>query len=45
MDAEKVTEELEFLARKVRIPEMVRLMKDTVPEFKSEDSLYKELDN
>jgi len=44
-NAEKITEELEFLARKVRIPEMVRLMKNTVPEFKSENSLYKKYDN
>ena len=43
-EAEKAAEDLEKLARKVEIPEMVRLMKQIVPEFKSENSKYKEFD-
>lgn len=35
-----VAEELETLSRKVEIPDMVRLMKRTVPEFKSKNSKY-----
>ena len=44
-DAEKDVEELELLARKVRIPEMVKFMKEVVPEFKSQNSKYQEFDN
>lgn len=35
-----VAEELETLSRKVEIPDMVRLMKRTVPEFISKNSKY-----
>ncbi|MBQ9185368.1 MAG: polysaccharide biosynthesis protein [Bacteroidales bacterium] len=35
---------LHHLAEDVKIDEMVRLMKDTVPEFKSENSRFKEMD-
>ena len=41
-DAVKVADELESLARAVEIPTMVRLMKRTVPEFKSKNSQYEE---
>ncbi|MBR5132334.1 MAG: polysaccharide biosynthesis protein [Alistipes sp.] len=48
-DAVKVADELESLARAVEIPTMVRLMKRTVPEFKSKNSQYemydKEIEN
>lgn len=43
-DAVKVADELECLARAVEIPSMVRLMKRTVPEFKSKNSQYEEYD-
>lgn len=43
-DAVKVVEELESLAHDVEIPAMVRLMKRTVPEFKSKNSQYEEYD-
>lgn len=43
-DAVKVADELESLARTVEIPTMVRLMKRTVPEFKSKNSQYEEYD-
>ena len=43
-DAVKVADELEGLARAVEIPTMVRLMKRTVPEFKSKNSQYEEYD-
>ena len=36
--------ELESLALKVEIPEMVRLMKRTVPEFISKNSEYEKYD-
>ena len=39
-EACEVAEELEALSRKVEIPNMVRLMKKTVPEFKSKNSKY-----
>lgn len=39
-DALSVAEELETLSRAVEIPDMVRLMKRTVPEFKSKNSPY-----
>lgn len=43
-DAQKVASELEDLSRKVEIPNMVRLMKRTVPEFKSKNSQFEEYD-
>ncbi len=43
-DAVRVTDELEILSREVQIPDMVRLMKRTVPEFKSQNSKYEEYD-
>lgn len=43
-DAVKVTNELEHLAKQVDIPAIVRLMKRTVPEFKSKNSQYEEFD-
>lgn len=43
-DAQRVANELEDLSRKVEIPDMVRLMKRTVPEFKSKNSQYEEYD-
>lgn len=43
-DAEKAASDLEQLARKVEIPEMVKYMKRVVPEFKSENSKFAELD-
>ncbi len=43
-DALKVAEELETLSRAVEIPDMVRLMKRTVPEFKSKNSQYEVYD-
>ncbi len=43
-DALKVVEELEALSRAVEIPDMVRLMKRTVPEFKSKNSQYEVYD-
>ena len=43
-DALKAVEGLEDLARKVEIPDMVRLMKITVPEFKSDNSQFSEID-
>ena len=39
-EACEVAEELEALSRKVEIPDMIRLMKRTVPEFKSKNSKY-----
>ena len=48
-EAVKVADELESLARAVEIPTIVRLMKRTVPEFKSKNSQYemydKEIEN
>lgn len=43
-EAQEVTEELEALSRKVEIPDMVRLMKQTVPEFKSKNSRFEVYD-
>ena len=43
-DAEKAADDLEILARKVEIPEMVKYMKRVVPEYKSENSKFAELD-
>lgn len=44
-EANRITNELESLARAVDIPTMVRLMKRTVPEFKSKNSIYEQYDN
>ena len=44
IDAVKAADELEALARKVQIMDMVKLMKQVVPEFKSQNSRYEELD-
>ena len=43
-EACEVAEELETLSRSVNIPDMIRLMKRTVPEFKSKNSLFEEYD-
>lgn len=43
-EVEKSVDDLATLARKVEIPEMVKLMKRVVPEFMSENSRYKEFD-
>ena len=43
-EACEVAEELETLSRKVEIPDMVRLMKKTVPEFKSKNSRFEVYD-
>ena len=40
----EVAEKLEDLSRAVKIPEMVVLMKETVPEFKSKNSPYEKYD-
>jgi FlaA1/EpsC-like NDP-sugar epimerase len=40
-----VVDELERLSRAVEIPAMVRLMKDTVPEFISKNSRFEKFDN
>lgn len=39
-NAKEVADELERLSRIVEIPDMVRLMKRTVPEFKSKNSRF-----
>ncbi|MCM1150511.1 MAG: polysaccharide biosynthesis protein [Alistipes sp.] len=43
-EALRVVSELEELSRAVNIPEMVRLMKRTVPEYKSENSDFEKYD-
>ncbi len=43
-DAFAVANELTDLAVAVSIPEMVKLMKQTVPEFKSNNSIYEQFD-
>ena len=43
-DALHVTEELERLSRLVDLPNMVRLMKHTVPEYVSNNSQFEEFD-
>lgn len=43
-DAVKAVKELEQLAKRVETIDMVRLMKQMVPEFKSKNSKYEELD-
>lgn len=44
VDALKAAQELEKLSRAVIIPDMVRLMKKVVPEFKSKNSRFEEFD-
>ena len=43
-DASKSVDELETLSRKVEIPQMVKLMKQIVPEFISKNSRFEEFD-
>ena len=43
-DAVKACDKLAELSKQVRIPEMVRLMKRIVPEFKSKNSIYEMYD-
>jgi hypothetical protein len=43
-DAEHVVETLDKLSSDVNIPEMVKLMKATVPEFKSKNSPFEVYD-
>ena len=43
-DARHTADELEKLSRQVRIPDMVRLMKATVPEFRSKNSVFEKYD-
>lgn len=43
-DIATIAEELETLARAVVIPDMVKLMKRTVPEYKSQNSRFAEYD-
>ena len=43
-DARVVTDELERLSRAINISDMVRLMKRTVPEFLSKNSIYEQYD-
>ena len=43
-DACRFVHELEDLSREVRIPEMVKMMKKVVPEFKSQNSKFEEYD-
>ena len=43
-DASKVVDELEKLSREVIIPDMVKLMKKTVPEYISNNSRFQEYD-
>ena len=44
-EVEKVTDTLETLSRNVEIESMVRLMKRTVPEYKSDNSHFALLDD
>ncbi len=44
-EARVVVDELEKLSRLVDIPNMVRLMKKTVPEYKSKNSRFEEFDH
>ena len=43
-EACNVVEKLEILSREVRVPEMVKLMKEVVPEFKSQNSRFEIFD-
>ena len=43
-DALIVARQLENLSHEVKIPEMVRLMKKTVPEFISKNSVFEQFD-
>lgn len=40
----KVLDELEILAKEIRIDDMVKLMKSFIPEFKSHNSIFERLD-
>lgn len=44
-EAVKVVDELDRLSMMVEIPDMIRLMKRTVPEFKSKNSVYEKYDS
>ena len=44
-DAVRAVDELERLSREVRIPEMVKKMKEIVPEYISENSCFEVYDN
>lgn len=44
-DAVKLVNELEILSRDVNVPDMIRLMKRSVLEFKSKNSIYEKYDN
>lgn len=44
IDASNAVDQLERLSRAVEIPDMVRLMKQIVPEFKSKNSRFEEYD-
>lgn len=44
-DAVKLVNDLEILSRDVNVPDMIRLMKRSVPEFKSKNSIYEKYDN
>ena len=43
-EAKQLVEQLEILAKSVDIPEMIKLMKQMVPEFKSKNSPFEEFD-
>lgn len=43
-DAVKLVNELEIQSRDVNVPDMIRLMKRSVPEFKSKNSIYEKYD-
>lgn len=43
-DAVKLVKELEILSHDVNVPDMIRLMKRSVPEFKSKNSIYEKYD-
>ncbi len=43
-DAVKLVNDLEILSRDVNVPDMIRLMKRSVPEFKSKNSIYEKYD-
>lgn len=43
-EAKKMVDDLEIMSKRVEIPDMVRLMKQVVPEFISKNSKYEEFD-
>jgi len=43
-DAVKLVNDLEILSHDVNVPDMIRLMKRSVPEFKSKNSIYEKYD-